>query len=107
MTHPEAASRRRIMHSAAGVPCTTVVHMAKHKPITPSPDSTPGGTRLSVTLPADHYRQMQQVAARKKVSMAWVVRDAVDHYLATNGAPSPGPASSHSSARATPKRGGA
>jgi hypothetical protein len=79
--------------------------MTKHKPIASSPDSTPGGTRLSVTLPADHYRQMQQVAANKKVSMAWVIRDAVDHYLAANGSPSPGPESGRSRGRATPKRG--
>jgi hypothetical protein len=80
--------------------------MTNHKPIASSPDSTPGGTRLSVTLQAQHYRQMQQVAANKKVSMAWVIRDAVDHYLAVNGAPNPGPATSHFQRSRLSKAGG-
>lgn len=61
--------------------------MPKHKTIVPSPAPAQGGTRLSVTLPADHYREMQHLASRKKVSMAWMIRDAVDEYLAAHGDP--------------------
>jgi predicted DNA-binding ribbon-helix-helix protein len=61
--------------------------MTKQKQIKASSAPSQGGTRLSVTLPADHYREMQHFAARKKVSMAWVVRDAVDQYLAAHGEP--------------------
>ena len=43
-------------------------------------------TRLSVTLPADHYAQLQHLATKKRVSVAWVVRDAVERYL-INGKP--------------------
>ena len=60
---------------------------------------------MSVTLPPDHYREMQQVAAKKKVSMAWVIRDAVDRYLAEQNAPISGPEAGCASGRDTPKRG--
>jgi len=63
--------------------------MTKHKPVV-SVAAAPSGTRLSVTLPAAHYRQMKQVAAKKKVSVAWVMRDAVDQYLAAHGDPASG-----------------
>jgi len=92
---------------AGGVPCTTVVQMPKHNPSEIAPSSVQVGTRLSVTLPADHYRQMQQVAEQKKVSIAWVIRDAVDRYLATHGAPGPGPGSARSAGRTAAKRGAA
>jgi hypothetical protein len=74
------------------VPCTTVAQISKQNPIT---ESAPAqvGTRLSVTLPADHYREMEYLASRKKVSMAWVVRDAVDPYLAAHGDPGSRPGS--------------
>jgi hypothetical protein len=37
--------------------------------------------RASVSLPSDQYVMLEQLAAEKKVSIAWVVRDAVDLYL--------------------------
>jgi hypothetical protein len=60
--------------------------MPKHKPIA---EFAPAhcGTWLSVILPADHYREMQHLAALKKVSMAWLVRDAVVQYLTAHGDP--------------------
>lgn len=38
--------------------------------------------RVSVTFPADHYAELERIAGRKRVSVAWVVRDAVEGYLA-------------------------
>jgi len=38
--------------------------------------------RVSVTFPADHYAELGRIAERKRVSVAWVVRDAVEKYLA-------------------------
>ena len=38
-------------------------------------------TRLSITLTQDQYRELERVATRKRVSLAWVVRYAVDLYL--------------------------
>ncbi len=37
--------------------------------------------RLSVTIPTDDYTDLKKTADRKRVSVAWVVRDAVQEYL--------------------------
>ncbi len=39
------------------------------------------GTRASVTFPADLYADLERIAEEKKVSVAWVVRDAVEKYV--------------------------
>jgi metal-responsive CopG/Arc/MetJ family transcriptional regulator len=39
------------------------------------------GTRASVTFPADLYAELERIAEAKKVSVAWVVRDAVEKYV--------------------------
>lgn len=38
-------------------------------------------TRISVTFDQEHYQEMRRIAERNKVSVAWVVRQAVDCYL--------------------------
>lgn len=40
------------------------------------------GTRASVTFPGDLYTELERIAEEKKVSVAWVVRDAVEKYVA-------------------------
>ena len=37
--------------------------------------------RLSVTLPADEYHELQRLSKRNRVSVAWLVRNAVTDYL--------------------------
>jgi hypothetical protein len=37
--------------------------------------------RASVSFAADQYELLERLAEDKKVSIAWVVRDAVDRYL--------------------------
>jgi hypothetical protein len=37
--------------------------------------------RLSVSIPADAHIELERRARQKKVSMAWVVREAVQRYL--------------------------
>jgi len=37
--------------------------------------------RASVSFPPDVYKTLEDIAQQKKVSMAWVVREAVDKYL--------------------------
>ncbi len=37
--------------------------------------------RTSVSLSAESYGLLEQIARSKKVSVAWVVRDAVEKYL--------------------------
>lgn len=39
------------------------------------------GTRASVTFPADLYTELERIAEENKVSVAWVVRDAVEKYV--------------------------
>ena len=41
-------------------------------------------TRITVSLPSESYESLLRMAKSKKVSAAWVVRDAVDKYLAAD-----------------------
>lgn len=43
---------------------------------------TPAALRASVSFPPEIYRTLQQIAKQKKVSVAWVMRDAADKYIA-------------------------
>ena len=38
--------------------------------------------RASISFPPDLYKSLGELAKRKKVSMAWVVRDASERYVA-------------------------
>jgi metal-responsive CopG/Arc/MetJ family transcriptional regulator len=38
--------------------------------------------RASITFPHDLYESLEQIAQQKKVSLAWVVRDASERYVA-------------------------
>lgn len=38
--------------------------------------------RASVTFPPDLYQTLEAIARSKKVSVAWVVRDAAEKYVA-------------------------
>lgn len=42
--------------------------------------------RLSTSFPAEHYESLIRVANDNRVSVAWVVRDAVERYLSDQGA---------------------
>lgn len=50
-----------------------------------SPESTrqadPEMIRASISFPADLYTALEAEARQKKVSLAWVVRDAAERYL--------------------------
>lgn len=41
-----------------------------------------GQPRASVTFPPELYRTIEDLAKRKKVSIAWVVREAAEKYVA-------------------------
>jgi metal-responsive CopG/Arc/MetJ family transcriptional regulator len=43
---------------------------------------TPRSPRISITFPADLYQTLEVVAKDKKVSLAWVVREASERYAA-------------------------
>ncbi|MFA5909281.1 MAG: CopG family transcriptional regulator [Vicinamibacterales bacterium] len=55
--------------------------MAKKNPIRTTESEEANPARLSVTIPIDDYSDLKKAAERKRVSIAWVVRDAVHEYL--------------------------
>lgn len=44
---------------------------------------SPSWVRASISFPSDLYEALQEVAKQKKVSLAWIVRDAAENYLAS------------------------
>jgi metal-responsive CopG/Arc/MetJ family transcriptional regulator len=38
--------------------------------------------RASISFPPDLYDSLEELAKRKKVSLAWVIRDAAERYVA-------------------------
>lgn len=40
--------------------------------------------RITVTIPPENYESIVRIARTKKVSTSWVVRDAVEKYLAAD-----------------------
>ena len=45
---------------------------------TDAPERT---VRASISFPEQQYQVLEKIAAENKVSLAWVVRDAIDSYL--------------------------
>lgn len=45
------------------------------------PTGKPRPTRASVSLPPELYATLQDIAKQKKVSVAWVIRDAAEKYI--------------------------
>jgi len=43
---------------------------------------TPSWVRASISFPPDLYGTLAELAKEKKVSLAWVVRDAAEKYVA-------------------------
>jgi predicted DNA-binding protein len=46
---------------------------------------TPRAPRASVTFPPELYRALEDLAKQKKVSIAWVVRESAEKYVAEQG----------------------
>jgi len=46
--------------------------------------NSPSGTcvRASISFPSDVYETLEVIAREKKVSLAWVVREAAEKYIA-------------------------
>ena len=38
-------------------------------------------TRTTVSILSEDYEEIERIAVRNKVSVAWVIREAVSHYL--------------------------
>lgn len=56
--------------------------MARSSSITKPRIGTPETTRASVSFPSEVYEELGRIAASKKVSVAWVVREAAERYVA-------------------------
>ena len=41
-----------------------------------------GSIRATISFPSDQYQTLERIAREKKVSLAWVVRDAAEKYIA-------------------------
>ncbi len=54
---------------------------AKAKNKITSNDETPS-VRASISFPHELYETLEEIARQKKVSLAWVVRDATTQYIA-------------------------
>ena len=55
-------------------------------PRTDERDTTAKSVRTSVTVSATDHEELERIADQKKVSVAWVIRDAIERYL-TNESP--------------------
>lgn len=56
--------------------------MPRSVPITKPRIRSTETTRASVSFPTDVYTEMEKIAASKRVSVAWVVREAAERYVA-------------------------
>ena len=52
-------------------PSQTEIHNAQSRTV----------VRASITFPPDLYEALEKIALQKKVSLAWVVRDASERYV--------------------------
>ncbi len=46
------------------------------------PTGKPRAARASASLPPELYSTLQDMAKQKKVSVAWIIRDAAERYVA-------------------------
>jgi metal-responsive CopG/Arc/MetJ family transcriptional regulator len=42
---------------------------------------SPAQVRATISFPPEIYKTLEEIAKQKKVSLAWVVRDAAEQYL--------------------------
>lgn len=55
--------------------------MSAPKPASKPRRSSAETMRASVSFPAEVYTELERIALAKKVSLAWVVRDAAERYV--------------------------
>lgn len=67
--------------------CCKVLHLIRRSEAMAAqrgrkPSGKPRATRASASLPPELYVTLQEIAKQKKVSVAWVIRDAAEKYIA-------------------------
>jgi metal-responsive CopG/Arc/MetJ family transcriptional regulator len=60
--------------------------MAKNTKTLKTRGNQPRTARASVSFPAELYEALERIAAEKKVSVAWVVREAASEYVVDKSA---------------------
>ena len=60
--------------------------------------------RASISFPPDLYESLEEIAKQKKVSLAWVVRDAAEKYIANEAKDGRGGSVPDTSAQRTARR---
>jgi hypothetical protein len=55
--------------------------MREKDPPSNTPRQRSNGTRITVSIPRQDYDVVLRMAKEKKVSAAWIVRDAVEKYI--------------------------
>ena len=53
----------------------------KREPVKDMATESPAYIRASISFPPELYRTLEEIAKQKKVSLAWVVRDAAERYV--------------------------
>jgi hypothetical protein len=55
---------------------------AKRKQKSTTSKDTDSSVRATISFPGDMYQTLEEIARQKKVSLAWVVREATEQYIA-------------------------
>lgn len=55
--------------------------MKSHKVSASSSESSEQAVRASISFPPSVYQTLEEIARQKKVSLAWVVREAAEEYI--------------------------
>jgi metal-responsive CopG/Arc/MetJ family transcriptional regulator len=55
---------------------------AKRKKKSTTSKDTDSSVRATISFPGDMYQTLEEIARQKKVSLAWVVREATEQYIA-------------------------
>jgi metal-responsive CopG/Arc/MetJ family transcriptional regulator len=58
-----------------------VVHGGARVPKEAKQEADRSSVRTSVSLPQKSYREVERIAQRNRVSIAWVIREAVEQYV--------------------------
>jgi hypothetical protein len=62
--------------------CNVVKEMAKRSANKMMKTQAQATVRATISFPPDVYESLEGIAKQKKVSLAWVVREAAEQYLA-------------------------
>jgi predicted DNA-binding ribbon-helix-helix protein len=82
---------RGFPHFTAVVNCGAVLYFQRSKYIHVTPSAKrkrqpvlveSSSVRATISFPSDIYQTLENIARQKKVSLAWVVREAAEQYIA-------------------------